>query len=193
MLRYYITDRNQAGGLQPLLEMIRRNLIDGVEMIQLREKDLSARELAAILRRVLAWPNPCGSKILVNERLDVAMAVGAHGVHLPSGAVSPASIRSVVPMEFLVGVSCHNTAEIAAAEAEGASFVVFGPVFTPLSKAAYLRPVGLEGLRAAVRAARIPVLALGGITSGNAASCVAAGAAGLAGITLFQKDEWNAQ
>ncbi len=194
MVRYHITDRKQAGGLGPLLEMIQRNLLDGVEMVQLREKDLSARELAAFLRRVLALPNPHGSKILVNERLDVAMAAGAQGVHLPSGAVSPAAVRSVVPMEFLVGVSCHEPAEVEAAAAAGASFVVYGPVFAPLSKATYLPPAGLDGLRAAVRAARIPVLALGGITAGNAASCIEAGAAGVAGITLFQrKDEWNAQ
>jgi thiamine-phosphate pyrophosphorylase len=187
VLRYHITDRKQAGGLGPLLEMIRRNLLDGVEMIQLREKDLPARELVEFLRRVLVLPNPHGSKILVNERLDVAMAAGAQGVHLPSNAIPPATVRSFVPREFLVGVSCHETAEIEAAAAADASFVVYGPVFAPLSKAPYLPPVGLVGLRAAVRAVRIPVLALGGITAENAASCIAVGAAGVAGITLFQQ------
>ena len=187
MVRYHITDRKQAGGLGPLLEIIQRNLLYGVEMIQIREKDLSARELAAFARQVLALPNPHCSKILVNERLDVAMAAGMHGVHLPSNAVSPAAVRSVVHRGFLIGISCHQTAEIEAAAAAGASFVVYGPVFPPLSKADYQPPVGLDGLREAVRVARIPVLALGGITAGNATSCIEAGAEGVAGITLFQK------
>ena len=166
------------------LDVIARNLAAGVEWIQIRDKDLSARALFELVAAAMKLPNPHGSKIIVNTRADVAIAAGAAGVHLPSG--SPAA-RFWRQPGFLIGVSCHTLEEVRQAQAEGADYAVFGPVFTPLSKSSVLEPRGVEGLTQAAAAVQIPVLALGGVTPENAAACIAAGAAGIAGISLFEK------
>jgi thiamine-phosphate pyrophosphorylase len=188
MRRYYITDRRQVGGVEALLEVIRRNLAAGIDLVQIREKDLTTRELLGLCRRVVSLGDRGPAKILVNERVDVALACGADGVHLPEDSIAPVALRRITPPGFLIGVSCHSSAAVIRARDEGADFVVYGPVFAPLSKATSTPPVGLDSLRSIVTLVDIPVFALGGITRSNAPLCIAAGAAGIAAISLFQKE-----
>ncbi len=182
MLLYAITDRSQLQ--QPLLDCLRGWLAAGIDYIQIREKDLPARALYELVAAAVALPNPHGTRILVNERGDVALAAGAHGVHLPAHAPSPQRIRTIVPPGFVIGVSCHSVAEVEAAEREGADFAVFGPVFETRSKLAYGPPAGVAALEQAARGRRLPVFALGGITLENFQQCRAV--AGLAAVSLFQ-------
>jgi len=189
MLRYYITDRRQLGGIDPLLASLERAFANGVERVQIREKDLPARDLYELTRKVVDLAAACRAQVLVNDRADIAVSAGAHGVHLPGNSIAPRSLRAFVPAGFLIGVSTHSIDELRLAQTEGADFAVFSPVFAPLSKAQYGPPQGLDRLREGVRAVTIPVLALGGITPQNTAACLATGAAGVAGISLFQNPE----
>ena len=186
MLRCYITDLHSLPAGVALFDNIARNLTAGIEWIQIREKDLSARDLLDLAQQILGLPNPHGSKILVNTRIDVALAAGAAGAHLPAGSPAPSVWRVLTPPGFLIGVSCHTVDEVRVAQDQGADYAVFGPVFAPRSKATALEPRGIAGLAQAVRAVRIPVLALGGITATNAEDCAQAGAAGIAAISLYQ-------
>lgn len=181
MRRYYITDRRAAGGAPELLRVIERAVAAGVEMIQIREKDLSAGALFTLVAAAVALVEGTCTLVLVNDRLDVALAAGAHGVHLPADAVPVTRVRAVVPAGFLIGVSCHNAVEVE--QASDADFVVLSPVF---AKPGYPAPLGLRAFGAIARTARVPVYALGGVTKENAGECLAAGAAGIAGISLFQ-------
>ncbi len=185
-MQCYITDRRTLPVHTKLIDNIARNLAAGVEWIQIREKDLSARELFDLTALALGLPNPHQAKILVNTRVDVALAAGANGAHLPGGSPAPRRWRACSPKGFLMGVSCHTLDEVRAGEQEGADYVVFGPVFAPRSKVTDLEPRGLNRLAEAARAVRIPVLALGGITRENAPDCMRAGAAGVAAISLYQ-------
>jgi thiamine-phosphate pyrophosphorylase len=187
VLRCYITDRKFLRMGVDLVDVIAWNLAAGIDWVQIREKDLAAHDLYELVARAVALPRPRGAKILVNSRVDVALAAGADGAHLPAGSPSPGIWRDFAPAGFLLGASCHTIEELLVAESQGADYALFGPVFLPRSKPTDLPVVGLEGLAAAARKVRIPVLALGGISEENAPSCLKAGAAGIAGISMFQR------
>jgi thiamine-phosphate pyrophosphorylase len=151
----------------------------GGALVQVRAPGLAARDL---LERAQHALGPCvraGAPLLVNDRADVALAVGAAGVHLPGRGLSPADARSLLGPRALIGVSCHSPDEVGEASRGGADYAVFSPLFAVPGKGP---PQGLPGLAAAVRAAPLPVFALGGIDAGNALSCVEAGARGVACI-----------
>lgn len=195
-LLYYITDRNQFAGdenarQRALLAKIVEASRAGVNYIQLREKDLTARALEALAREavVAVRANPSSTRLLMNSRTDVALAVGADGVHLRSEDIKPSEVHgiSLDAARLLIGVSCHIPSEVLQAETAGADFAVFAPVFEKRDIPG-TQPKGGAELREAC-AAKIPVLALGGVTLQNAAECIAAGAAGIAGIRLFQENK----
>lgn len=179
MKRYYITDRKAIGGFRPLLEVIRDQMHLGVDFIQIREKDLTAREifeftLAVLEIRDTELPKHLRPQILINSRADIALATGADGVHLPADAPAQTLPR------LLVFRSCHTLEEVKQARAD---FVTFGPVFDTPSKG---KGVGLGLLRKACQLGKT-VFALGGVDWDNAADCIEAGAKGIAGIRLFQE------
>jgi thiamine-phosphate pyrophosphorylase len=196
LLLYYITDRSQFAGDESarrarLLATIVEAARCGVDYIQLREKDLSARELETLARAAIHRLRTENQKLktafLINSRTDIALACGARGVHLRSNDISPSEVKKIWTRDSpRVGVSCHTRAEVARAAQEGADFAVFGPVFE--KERGQTRPAGLERLREVCQE-KIPVLALGGITLENAEACLQAGAAGIAAIRLFQENE----
>jgi len=175
MIRYCVTDRRHGDVLVCATKAIR----DAVDMIQIREKDLPPRDLLDLVSKIRDMASRTKTRILVNDRLDVALAAGIHGVHLPGNGLPPGSVRRFVEV---LGVSIHSLDEGLEAERADADFVVFGPVFDSPGKKA----VGLEPLRKISNVLKIPVLAIGGITPANSNEVVSAGAAGIAGIRLFQ-------
>jgi thiamine-phosphate pyrophosphorylase len=190
-----VTDKGALSASPPesrtlVLEKVKSAADAGVDWIQLREKQLSGRELSDLLQEaVRVAPAPC--RVLVNDRLDVACAVGAAGVHVTEQSISVADAKQFarkrgLPASFLVGASTHSLDSARAAADSGADYIIFGPVFATPSKAAYGAPQGIERLAAVCRSVSIPVLAIGGITPENAGECRAAGAAGIAAIRLFQ-------
>jgi len=172
------------------LEAIHAAARAGCQLIQIREKDLGGRELTLLTRAAIAIARPFGARILVNDRLDVALASGADGVHLRTTSLGTAEIRQTLARlgrpELLIGVSTHSLAEARRAESAGADFIVTGPVYPTPSKIGYGPPMGLERLAVICREVRLPVIGLGGIGPDNFQAVMAAGAAGVAGIALFQ-------
>jgi thiamine-phosphate diphosphorylase len=167
------------------VDAVRRAAMAGVHLVQVRERHIEARPLHALVCRCVAAVAGTHTRILVNDRVDIALAAGAHGVHLPSHGVPAARVRGMCPPGFLIGRSVHALDEATAAAGDGAvDFLVFGTVFPSASKPA-LAPAGLEALRAIAAAVPLPVLAIGGITEERIRSVAAAGAAGFAAIGLF--------
>ncbi len=198
----YVTDRGSLSTSAPTLESLSAKIDSaiaaGIDWVQLREKDLSAQDCAALTRHAVACaaksaPNRSPARILVNDRLDVALTESAHGVHLGERSLPvqqardlAGKLRSLNNPPFLIGASCHSQAEAQAAAASGVDYLIFGPIFATPSKAPFGPPQGLHHLAQVCQSVSLPVLAIGGITLQNAPSCLAAGAAGLAAIRLFQ-------
>lgn len=173
-----------------ILEQVSAGVAAGIDLIQLREKRLTARVLFELTRQAAAITSGTATRLLVNDRADIAAGAGADGVHLTTQSIDPRTIRKTFGNNFLIGVSTHSLVEARAAKEGGADFILFGPVFATASKENYGPPVGIEELARVAREVRpLSVLALGGVNSENAADCLRAGASGIAGISLFEQPE----
>jgi thiamine-phosphate pyrophosphorylase len=195
----YVTDRNVLAEPSLLAEQISRAVSAGIDWIQIREKDLSARELLELAREAVKVAHGTATRIIVNDRLDVALAAGAGGVHLGEASMPVAKVsewrrdaasknetaREHSLREFLIGASCHSVEAVRAAERDGTDYVIFGPVFSTPSKEKFGPSLGINRLAEASKAVRIPVLAIGGITEANARECFDVGASGIAAIRMF--------
>jgi thiamine-phosphate pyrophosphorylase len=204
----YVTDRKALASvgddqIEALLRRLSTAAAAGIDWIQLREKDLSGKELASLTRAAVAQTkqinegNGTLTRIIVNDRLDVALSEHSGGVHLGEHSLPVHDVCKWLAAKpdlaerdkFLVGVSCHSVQAALSAARAGADYIFFGPVFATPSKASFGAPQGLQRLAEACSAVTIPVLAIGGITLDNASDCFAAGAAGIAAIRLFQDAE----
>lgn len=204
----YVTDRhslrvaNSTDSIEALMRKIAEVAAAGVDWVQIREKDLTARELASLTEKSLRIAarsfakSSFPTRVLVNDRLDIAIAERAGGVHLGENSLSIGAakqlIRSAPPTQargesFLAGVSCHSLEAAEVAQRDGADYIFFGPIFATPSKGRFGPPQGAERLGQVCRAVSIPVLAIGGIALENVAACLSAGAAGVAAIRLFQE------
>jgi len=204
LLLCYVTDRRGLSGLdsleaqETLGQKIATAAAAGVDWLQIREKDLSARACGLLTRKALqlAAGSRAGhtgpTRVLVNDRLDVALSEHAGGVHLGETSLPLPEAKRLLKAQaqrrdFLIGISCHSLEAARSAASGGADYLFFGPIFPTPSKAAFGAPHGLERLGEVCRAVAIPVLAIGGITLANASACLAAGASGIAAIRLFQE------
>jgi len=189
--RCLVTDRRRlcpeadslSAALACVVEQARRAAAAGVDLIQIRERDLEAAALAALVAEVVAVTRGSVTRVVVNDRIDVALAAGADGVHLRGDSVPVEAARRLLAAPRLVGRSVHGIEE--ARSASGADYLIAGTVFSSASKPGAAELLGLAGLRAIVRATPIPVLAIGGITADRIADVLATGAAGIAAIGLF--------
>jgi len=197
-LLYLITDRQaflrnpeitHADAARLQLEVIDKAAQAGCQLIQIREKDMRALALGEFTRAAIEVARPRGARVLVNDRLDVAMATGADGVHLRVSSIPAHEVRAVTVRKgfnaFLIGVSTHSIAEARLAEDGGADFIVCGPIYDTPSKRAFGPPLGLELFAEICGSAKIPALALGGVTLSNYREPLRRGAAGVAAISLF--------
>lgn len=157
-------------------------------MVQIREKHLEAKQLFSLAHKASEMDLPSGTLLLVNERADIALAAGLHGVHLPENSCPPDKLRSFAP-KLLIGCSVHSPSSARIAEQSGADYLLFGPVFDTPSKRKYGAPQGLNKLAALCRSTPLPVFAVGGVTPQNAAQCMSEGAYGTAGISIFKPGE----
>jgi thiamine-phosphate pyrophosphorylase len=190
---YLVTDRRQ---LAPdarttrdqiiALESVLDEAIDaGVDVIQIRERDLDGGPLFDLVRHVAARARESSTRVLVNDRADVALAADAHGVHLRADGPPVDRVRALERVDWIIGQSVHTSAEAQRASDAGADYVLFGTVFSGGSKGDVLEGDRITALRAATRVSRAPVIAIGGIDPARAARCITAGAAGVAAISIF--------
>jgi thiamine-phosphate pyrophosphorylase len=188
----YVSERKSLGesaGIAGVLGKIRAAIAAGVDWVQIREKDLSGRELLGLAREAVAAGS--GARLIVNDRVDVALGAGAAGVHLGRESLGARDVvrwcrSGNAPADFLVGVSCHSLEEAREAECAGAAYIFFGPVFDTPSKRGMGEPQGVARLGEICCGVAIPVLAIGGVSEKNAGECIRAGAAGIAAIRMFQ-------
>ncbi|MDR1565763.1 MAG: thiamine phosphate synthase [Treponema sp.] len=181
---YLCTDRKLLFG-RPLPEAVEAAIEGGVTMVQLREKDASGREFFDIAREILALTRSKGIPLIINDRLDIALAAGACGVHFGQSDLPCLEARRLAGKDFIIGVSAHTPEEALAAQRDGADYIGAGAVFPTGSKADVSAVIGIEGIRAVAGAVKIPVVGIGGINPGNAAFVTAAGAAGVAVISAI--------
>ena len=177
------------GTSRPNLETIRAAAKGGVDLIHVRERHLDDRSLAALVRATLHVVGGTAARVVVNDRLDVALATGASGVHLRGDSIAVADARRLAPESFLISRSVHSLEEAQNAEREGADYLIFGTVFPSVNKPAGHPVAGVDALRRACAAVRRPVLAIGGVSEANVLEVAAAGAAGVAAIGLFDTNE----
>ena len=181
---YLVTDRSLSLG-RPLVDVVREAVAGGVTCVQLREKEASSREFYDLARALLAVTRPAGVPLIVNDRLDIALAAGADGVHVGQSDLPLDAVRRLVPPSFIVGVSAESAADAVQAAASGATYVAASPVFATPTKTDTAPALGLDGV-AALRAAlppACPLVAIGGIHLGNASAVLAAGADSLAVVS----------
>ncbi len=178
---YLVTDRHRTRG-RPLAEVVAAAVRGGVDTVQLREKDLGARQRMELGTTLVALCHDAGVRLLVNDRVDVALAIGAHGVHLPGNSFQVGEARQLLGNDRIVGVSTHSLDEARKAAEAGADFVVFGPIYDTPSKRMFGQPQGIEALREVVARTPCPVIAIGGITPAHIPEIRDAGASGIAVI-----------
>ena len=185
MLCYAITDRKALHN-KNVTAFVQKAIVAGIDYLQIREKDLNDKELYALVKECVSLAKDSKTKILVNDRLDIAIAAGADGVHLGGHSVTTEVVKSHAPENFIIGVSTHDRAEASKAESGGADFIAYGPVFTTPSKAGYGPPKGIANLESIIGMMNIPVFPLGGINENNLEALFALPIGGIASISLFQ-------
>jgi len=184
---YLITDRHQTGG-RPLLTVVEEALQAGIKAVQLREKDLSAKELFELAQNLRRLTRQYHARFFINDRVDIAMAVEADGVHLGQKSFSAKDVKRIFP-KAIIGVSTHSLDEAKKAEAGEADFITIGPIFYTPSKASYGEPLGVEVIKQVRKEIHTPVFAIGGIKEDNARGVIDAGADGIAVISAVMRAE----
>lgn len=179
-----VTDRHQTKG-RPLVPLLKRVLSVAAPAIQLRERDLPVRELVALAREVRGLTDSGGSQLLINDRVDIALALDGVGVHLRSNSLPVSVARQLLGADRLLGVSVHGVEEAVQAESQGADYVIFGPIYETPSKQAFGPPLGLHSLEQVCRLVRIPIIGIGGVTAARVGEMRQAGAFGVAVITAI--------
>ena len=179
-----VTDRHQTNG-RPLVPLLQRVLEAGMPAIQLRERDLSARELVTLAREVQSVTASAKSQLLINDRIDVALALEGVGVHLRSNSLPVSVARELLGAQRLLGISVHTVEEAVLAQSQGADYVVLGPIYTTPSKQMFGPPLGIHTLEKACRLISIPIIGIGGVTAARAREMRCAGAFGAAVITAI--------
>ena len=168
-----------------LVQLVRHAAAAGVNLVQVRERGLDDRRLLVLTRSIVDAVKGTAARVVVNDRVDIALAAGADGVHLRADSPPAPAVRAMVPAEFLIGRSVHGEAEAIEAARTGVDYLILGAIFPTASKPAGAAWLGLEALKRAARAMTVPILAIGGITADRVGSLAAAGAAGFAAIGLF--------